>query len=87
MNRKTKMKIYSIAAATTPNSKSSVVRFCVRNVMFSLHMPSRDCRTMPICGYECSCENVNQKRKWMSKLRVQRSKVWGWQKGRIEQWC
>jgi hypothetical protein len=40
MNRKTKMKIYSIATAMTPNSKSLVARFCVCDVMFSLHVGS-----------------------------------------------
>jgi hypothetical protein len=61
MNRKIKMKIYSIEMGTTPNTKSSVARFCVRDVMFSLHTPSRDCGTMPTCSYEWSCGNVNQK--------------------------
>jgi hypothetical protein len=37
MNRKIKMKIYSIEMGMTPNTKSSVTRFCVHNVTFSLH--------------------------------------------------
>jgi hypothetical protein len=36
MNRKIKMKIYSIETGTTPNTKSLVTRFCMCDVMFSL---------------------------------------------------